>query len=47
MITVAITDAQGRVVPVAGNLAGFDISREGKIIGVETVIPVPTSRMFT
>jgi beta-galactosidase len=34
IITVAVTDAQGRVVPVAGNLINFDISGGGKIIGV-------------
>jgi beta-galactosidase len=34
VITVAVTDAQGRVVPVAGNLINFDITGPGKIIGV-------------
>jgi len=34
IITVAVTDAQGRVVPVAGNLVNFEISGGGKIIGV-------------
>jgi beta-galactosidase len=34
IITVAVTDAQGRVVPVAGNLVHFEISGGGKIIGV-------------
>jgi beta-galactosidase len=34
LITVAVTDAQGRVVPVADNLVSFDISGGGKIIGV-------------
>lgn len=34
MITVAITDAQGRVVPVADNLIKFKLSGNGKIIGV-------------
>jgi beta-galactosidase len=34
VITVAVTDAQSRVVPVADNLVSFDISGGGKIIGV-------------
>ena len=34
LITVAVTDAQGRVVPVADNLVSFGISGGGKIIGV-------------
>lgn len=34
IITVAITDAQGRVVPVADNLVNFEISGGGRIIGV-------------
>jgi beta-galactosidase len=34
VITVAVTDAQGRVVPVANNLVDFEISGPGKIIGV-------------
>jgi beta-galactosidase len=34
IITVAVTDAQGRVVPVAENLISFDITGGGKIIGV-------------
>ncbi len=34
IITVAVTDAQGRVVPVANNLVRFEISGDGKIIGV-------------
>ena len=34
IITVAVTDAQGRVVPVAGNLVHFEISGGGRIIGV-------------
>ncbi|HWW02675.1 MAG TPA: beta-galactosidase GalA [Candidatus Acidoferrum sp.] len=34
IITVAVTDAQGRVVPVAGNLVNFELSGPGKILGV-------------
>ncbi|MFZ0761424.1 MAG: beta-galactosidase GalA [Candidatus Sulfotelmatobacter sp.] len=34
IITVAVTDAEGRVVPVADNLVSFDVSGGGKIIGV-------------
>ena len=34
IITVAITDAEGRVVPIANNLINFEISGGGKIIGV-------------
>jgi beta-galactosidase len=34
IITVAITDAQARVLPVADNLVSFEISGAGKIIGV-------------
>jgi len=34
VITVAATDAQGRVVPVANNLIYFDLDGPGKIIGV-------------
>jgi len=34
VVTVAVTDAQGRIVPVAGNLVNFDVSGGGKIIGV-------------
>lgn len=34
IITVAVTDAKGRVVPVADNLINFEISGPGKIIGV-------------
>ncbi|MGB6781102.1 MAG: beta-galactosidase GalA [Terracidiphilus sp.] len=34
VITVAVTDAQGRIVPVADNLISFEISGPGKIIGV-------------
>ncbi len=34
VITVAVTDAQGRLVPVADNLVSFEISGGGKIIGV-------------
>jgi beta-galactosidase len=31
---VAVTDAQGRIVPIADNLVSFEISGGGKIIGV-------------
>ncbi len=34
VITVSVTDAQGRVVPVAGNQIHFDLSGPGKILGV-------------
>jgi beta-galactosidase len=34
IITIAVTDAKGRVVPLAGNLVNFEISGPGKIIGV-------------
>jgi beta-galactosidase len=34
VITVAVTDAQGRVVPVADNLVNFEISGGGRMIGV-------------
>jgi beta-galactosidase len=34
IITVAVTDEQGRVVPVAENLINFEIKGPGKIIGV-------------
>jgi beta-galactosidase len=34
IITVAVTDGQGRVVPVAGNLADFELSGPGRILGV-------------
>jgi beta-galactosidase len=34
MITVAIVDAQGRVVPVADNEVSFEVKGPGKIIGV-------------
>jgi beta-galactosidase len=34
IITVAVTDAQGRIVPIADNLVSFEISGGGKIIGV-------------
>ena len=34
VFTVAVTDAQGRVVPVAGNKINFTIEGEGKILGV-------------
>jgi beta-galactosidase len=34
IITVAVTDAEGRIVPIAGNLVDFDLDGPGKIIGV-------------
>ena len=34
IITVAVTDAQGRIVPTAGNLVQFGLQGPGKIIGV-------------
>jgi beta-galactosidase len=34
VVTVAVMDAQGRVVPIADNLVHFEISGPGKIIGV-------------
>ena len=34
VFTVSVTDAQGRVVPVAANKINFDLSGAGKIIGV-------------
>ncbi len=34
VVTVAATDAQGRIVPMANNLIQFDLSGGGKIIGV-------------
>ena len=34
VFTVAVTDAQGRVVPVAANLILFELSGPGKILGV-------------
>jgi len=34
VVTVSVTDSQGRVVPVAANLIDFDLSSPGKIIGV-------------
>ena len=34
VFTVAVTDAQGRVVPVAANLIHFGLSGPGKILGV-------------
>jgi beta-galactosidase len=34
IITVAVTDAQGRVVPVASNLVRFELSGPGRILGV-------------
>jgi beta-galactosidase len=40
VVAVAVTDAQGRVVPVAANLIHFDLSGAGKIIGVGNGDPV-------
>jgi beta-galactosidase len=34
ILTVSVTDAQGRIVPVAGNLIHFELSGPGKILGV-------------
>jgi beta-galactosidase len=34
IISVAVTDAQGRVVPVAGNLVSFALSGPGRVLGV-------------
>jgi beta-galactosidase len=34
VFTVSVTDAQGRIVPVASNLVHFELSGPGKIIGV-------------
>ena len=34
IISVAVADAQGRVVPTAGNLVRFELSGPGKILGV-------------
>ena len=34
IITVAVADAQGRVVPVAGNLVNFTLTGPGRILGV-------------
>ena len=40
VITVAVTDAQGRVVPVANNLVKFELSGPGRIIGVGNGDPI-------
>jgi beta-galactosidase len=55
VFTVAVEDAQGRVVPTAGNTVSFELSGPGKIIGVgngdpssheaDTMVPVSVSRM--
>jgi beta-galactosidase len=34
IITVAVTDAQGRVAPTAGNLVQFELSGPGRLLGV-------------
>lgn len=34
IVTVSVTDAQGRIVPTAGNLIHFAVTGSGKIIGV-------------
>jgi len=54
ILTVAVADAQGRVVPVAGNLVTFALEGPGRIIGVgngdpschepDTYVPVAASR---
>jgi beta-galactosidase len=40
VVTVAVTDAQGRVVPVADNLIHFEVEGAGKIIGVGNGNPI-------
>jgi beta-galactosidase len=40
VVTVAVTDAQGRIVPVANNVIHFEISGPGKIIGVGNGDPI-------
>jgi beta-galactosidase len=40
IITVAITDAQGRVVPTADNSVSFELAGPGKIIGVGNGDPI-------
>jgi beta-galactosidase len=40
MVTVAVTDAQGRMVPTASNLVRFAIGGPGKIIGVGNGDPI-------
>ena len=54
VFTVSIADAQGRVVPLAGNAVAFELDGPGRIIGVgngdpsshepDTFIPVSSSR---
>jgi beta-galactosidase len=34
ILTVAVTDSEGRIVPVAGNMIDFNLAGPGKIIGV-------------
>jgi len=40
VVTVAVTDSQGRTVPTADNLVHFEISGPGKIIGVGNGDPI-------
>ena len=40
VFTVAVTDAQGRVVPVADNLIHFELTGPGKILGVGNGDPI-------
>jgi beta-galactosidase len=57
VFTVSVTDAQGRIVPVASNLIHFELSGPGKIIGVgngdpachepDVYIDKPSSRMIS
>lgn len=53
MVTVAVTDAQGRIVPTAGNNVRFSLTGPGRILGVgngdptchepdQVVVPAPT-----
>jgi beta-galactosidase len=55
IITVAVTDSQGRVVPIAGNKIHFELNGPGKILGVGNGDPschepdqfIPTSPFHT
>ncbi len=56
VVTVSIVDAQGRVVPVAGNAVSFDVEGPARILGVgngdpschepDTVVPAAQSHTF-
>jgi len=46
VFAVSVTDAQGRVVPVAANSIHFELSGPGKILGVGNGDRVVTNRMF-